>query len=112
MAMLMDLEVVSAEASMFNGRVEYVQIVGTEGELGILPFHAPLLTRLKAGIIRIVKQFGEEQQVYVSGGILEIHAKGVIVLADAAMHCDQHDMHDAEYIKQCALELKQRKRDQ
>ena len=58
MAMTVQLDVVSAEEKIFSGLVESVQVTGSEGELGILPFHAPLLTTLKPGMVRIVKQFG------------------------------------------------------
>lgn len=57
---------------MFSGLVEKIQVTGSEGELGIYPGHAPLLTAIKPGMIRIVKQHGHEEFIYLSGGILEV----------------------------------------
>lgn len=72
MAMTYHLDVVSAEQQMFSGLVEKIQVTGSEGELGIYPGHAPLLTAIKPGMIRIVKQHGHEEFIYLSGGILEV----------------------------------------
>ena len=71
MAMTYHLDVVSAEKQMFSGLVEKIQVTGSEGELGIYPGHAPLLTAIKPGMIRIVKQHGHEEFIYLSGGILD-----------------------------------------
>ena len=79
------LDVVSAEQQMFSGLVEKIQVTGSEGELGIFPGHAPLLTAIKPGMIRIVKQFGHEEFIYLSGGILEVQPGSVTVLADTAI---------------------------
>ena len=84
-AMTYHLDVVSAEKKMFSGVVQKIQVTGSEGELGIFPGHAPLLTAIKPGMIRIVKQFGEEEFIYLSGGILEVQPSVVIVLADTAI---------------------------
>lgn len=84
-AMTYHLVVVSAEKQMFDGLVQKIQVTGSEGELGIYPQHTPLLTAIKPGMIRITKQFGEEELIYLSGGILEVQPNGVIVLADAAI---------------------------
>lgn len=72
MAMTYHLDVVSAEQQMFSGLVEKIRVTGSEGELGIYPGHAPLLTAIKPGMIRIVKQHGHEEFIYLSGGILEV----------------------------------------
>lgn len=72
MAMTVMLDVVSAEEKIFSGLVESIQVTGSEGELGILPGHIPLLTGIKPGMLRIVKQFGEEHLIYVAGGVLEV----------------------------------------
>lgn len=85
MAMTYHLDVVSAEQQMFSGLVEKIQVTGSEGELGIFPGHAPLLTAIKPGMIRIVKQFGHEEFIYLSGGILEVQPGNVTVLADTAI---------------------------
>ncbi len=79
MAMTYHLDVVSAEQQMFSGLVEKIQVTGSEGELGIYPGHAPLLTAIKPGMIRIVKQHGHEEFIYLSGGILEVQPGSVTV---------------------------------
>jgi len=104
MAMTVHLDIVSAEESLFSGRVESLQITGTEGELGIMPGHAPLLTTLKPGMARIVKQHGHEEVIYLSGGVLEVQPHNVTVLADVATRAGDLD-------EQAALEAKQRAED-
>lgn len=84
-AMTYHLVVVSAEKKMFDGLVQKIQVTGREGELGIYPQHTPLLTAIKPGMIRITKQFSEEELIYLSGGTLEVQPNGVIVLADTAI---------------------------
>ncbi len=69
---------------MFSGLVEKIRVTGSEGELGIYR-HAPLLTAIKPGMIRIVKQHGHEEFIYLSGGILEVQPGNVTVLADTAI---------------------------
>jgi len=100
-AMTVNLNVVSAEEELFSGRIESLQITGSEGELGIMPGHAPLLTSLKPGMARIVKYGGEEEVIYLSGGMLEVQPNNVTVLADVAVRAD-----DLE--EQAVLEAKQR----
>jgi F-type H+-transporting ATPase subunit epsilon len=85
MATTYHLDVVSAEKKMFSGLVQKIQVTGSEGELGIFPGHAPLLTAIKPGMVRIVKQQGEEEFIYLSGGILEVQPTTVTVLADTAI---------------------------
>lgn len=85
MAMTIHLDVVSAEKNIFSGLVESMQVTGSEGELGILPGHAPLLTALKPGMVRLVKQHGHEEVFFLSGGFLEVQPRAVIVLADAVI---------------------------
>ncbi|CAI3806759.1 MULTISPECIES: F0F1 ATP synthase subunit epsilon [Rheinheimera] len=91
MAMTVQLDVVSAEERIFSGLVESIQVTGSEGELGILPGHIPLLTGIKPGMVRIVKQFGEEHLIYVAGGVLEVQPHSVIVLADVAVRAEDLD---------------------
>ncbi|AHF72819.1 ATP synthase epsilon chain [Candidatus Sodalis pierantonius str. SOPE] len=79
------LDVVSAEKQMFSGLVEKIQMTGSGGELGIFPGHAPLLTAIKPGMVRIVKEHGNEEYIYLSGGVLEVQPSTVTVLADAAI---------------------------
>jgi F-type H+-transporting ATPase subunit epsilon len=90
-AMTVHLDVVSAEEKMFSGRVETLQVTGSEGDLGIYPGHAPLLTAIKPGMIRVVKQHGEEEFFYVAGGILEVQPGIVSVLADVAIRAEDLD---------------------
>ena len=79
------LKVVSAEKHLYDGEVKHIQVTGSEGELGIYPQHTPLLTAIKPGMVRVVKPSGEEEFIYLSGGILEVQPTGVIVLADTAI---------------------------
>ncbi|ENE3148939.1 F0F1 ATP synthase subunit epsilon [Escherichia coli] len=79
------MKVVSAEKQLYDGEVKRIQVTGSEGELGIYPQHTPLLTAIKPGMVRVVKTSGEEEVIYLSGGILEVQPTGVIVLADTAI---------------------------
>ncbi|KXI30047.1 F0F1 ATP synthase subunit epsilon [Paraglaciecola hydrolytica] len=101
MAMTVQLDVVSAEDSIFSGLVESIQVTGSEGELGVNPGHAPLLTTLKPGMVHIVKQFGEEETIYIAGGVLEVQPSHITVLADTAVRAEDLD-------EQAALEAKRR----
>ena len=104
MAMTTHLDVVSAETEIFSGLVETIQVTGCEGELGIYPGHAPLITSIQPGMVRVVKQFGEEQLIYVAGGILEVQAHHVVVLADTAVRAEDLDEAAAEEAKKHAQE--------
>ena len=104
MAMTYHLDVVSAEQQMFSGLVEKIQVTGSEGELGIFPGHAPLLTAIKPGMIRIVKQFGHEEFIYLSGGILEVQPDCVTVLSDTAIRGKDLDEEKANTAKRQAEE--------
>ena len=91
MAMTVHCDVVSAEKKIYSGLVEMLIATGTEGELGIQPGHAPLLTSLKPGAVRIFKQGGEEEILYVSGGYLEVQPSIVTLLADTAVRAKDVD---------------------
>ena len=104
MAMTVHLDVVSEEKMIFSGRVESLQVSGTEGDLGINAGHAPLLTAIKAGVLRVVKQNGDEELIYVEGGILEIQPGNVSVLADVATRAEDLDADAAEAAKRAAEE--------
>lgn len=91
MAMTMHVDIVSAEEEIFSGPAEMVFAPAVMGELGILPRHAPLLTQLKPGEVRIRTGGGEEQFFYVSGGMLEIQPHVVTVLADTALRAKDLD---------------------
>lgn len=103
-AMTVHLDVVSAEDKIFSGRVETIQVTGSEGELGIYPGHAPLLTTLKPGMVRLVKQHGHEQLIYIAGGVLEVQPGNVTVLADVAVRAEDLDEAAAEEAKRRAEE--------
>jgi F-type H+-transporting ATPase subunit epsilon len=85
MAATIHVDVVSAEESIFSGEAEFVVLPGEAGELGIYPRHTPLITRIKPGAVRIQKPGGEEELVFVAGGILEVQPKLITVLADTAI---------------------------
>jgi F-type H+-transporting ATPase subunit epsilon len=86
------VDVVSAEESIFAGEAEFVVLPGEAGELGIFPRHTPLITRIRPGVVRI-KQTGkgDEDQVFVAGGILEVQPNVVTVLADTAIRAKDLD---------------------
>ena len=91
MAITTHLDIVSAEQEIFSGIVEMVVATGELGEIGIAPGHAPLLTILKPGEIRITLPGGQEEIYYVSGGMLEVQPFYVTVLADAVQRADSID---------------------
>ena len=88
------VEVVSAEANIFSGEATFVALPGEAGELGIMPRHTPLITRIKPGAVRIEKADGGEEFVFVAGGILEVQPGTVTVLADTAIR--GHDLDEAK----------------
>ncbi len=95
------VDVVSAQASIFSGEAKFVALPGEMGELGIYPRHTPLITRIKPGAVRIVRaDTGEEEFVFVAGGILEVQPGSVTVLADTTIR--GHDLDEAR-----ALEARQ-----
>ncbi|MCF8156188.1 MAG: F0F1 ATP synthase subunit epsilon [Rhodoferax sp.] len=79
------VDVVSAEESIFSGEAKFVALPGEAGELGIYPRHTPLITRIKAGSVRIEKADGTEEFVFVAGGILEVQPNCVTVMSDTAI---------------------------
>jgi len=85
------VDIVSAEGAIYSGQAKMVFAPGRMGEIGIAPRHAPLLTDLKPGSIRVEGDDGEERFFYVTGGVLEIQPHLVTVLADSALHADQLD---------------------
>jgi len=87
----MQVEVVSAENELFSGEASMLIATAINGELGIYPNHTPLLTNLKPGDVRVQTADGEEQVIYVSGGILEVTPKKVTVLSDTAIRADDLD---------------------
>ncbi|MDH5695131.1 MAG: F0F1 ATP synthase subunit epsilon [Dehalococcoidia bacterium] len=98
------LDIVSAERVVFSEDVDVVIAPGVEGQLGILPHHAPLMTMLQPGELR-VRKGGEEFSLAISGGFLEVRPDRIIVLADAAERAEEIDIARAEEAKRRAEEL-------
>jgi len=101
MAMTMHLDIVSAEHAIFSGVAEVVVAPAIMGEVGIYPRHTQMLTPLKPGEVRITKPGGEEESIYVSGGILEVQAHVVTILSDTAVRA-------ADLDEAAALEAKEK----
>ena len=97
------LRVVSVERSLFEGDVDFVLANGADGELGILPHHAPLMTILKPGPLKI-RHGGKEELLFVGGGFLEVLPERVTVLADVAEHADEISLEAAEEARRRAQE--------
>ena len=91
MAMTMHLNIVSAENEIYSGTVTQVFAPAEMGEVGIMPRHAPMLSTLKAGLVRVVLQDEDEQTFFVSGGILEIQPHVITILSDTALRADDID---------------------
>ena len=99
------VEVVSAEESIFSGEAEFVVLPGEVGELGVYPNHTPLITRIKAGAVRIrVPGENRDELIFVSGGILEIQPNLVTVLADTAIRGNDLDEARANEARRAAEE--------
>jgi F-type H+-transporting ATPase subunit epsilon len=95
MAKTLHVDIVSAEQAIFSGEAEMVVAPGEAGELGILPEHTPLLTRIKPGTVRIIPgSEGTEEVIYVSGGMMEVQPDRVTVLADTSVRA--HDLDEAK----------------
>ncbi|MDA0694449.1 MAG: F0F1 ATP synthase subunit epsilon [Proteobacteria bacterium] len=103
MAMTIHCDIVSAEQQIFSGIVEMVVATGILGDLGVVYGHAPLLTALVPGPVRIVKPGGEEDVFYVSGGFLEVQPGVVSILADIALRASDMDEAAAEQARNEAL---------
>ena len=98
MAHTIHVDVVSAEESIYSGEAEFVVLPGEEGELGIYPKHTPLITRIKPGTVRIQPAGGgEEELIFVAGGILEVQPNLITVLADTAIR--GHDLDEAKAVE-------------
>ena len=101
MAMTMQVNIVSAEKEIYSGIVTQVFAPAEMGEVGVMPRHAPMLSTLKPGVVRIISQEGEEQSFFVSGGILEIQPHVITILSDTALRA-------ADIDESAALEAKAR----
>jgi len=104
MADSINVDIVSAEGEIFSGPAAMVFVPAVQGEIGIAPRHAPLLTTLKAGEVRVQPMEGDEQSFYVGGGALEIQPQRITVLADTALRAKDLD-------ETAALAAKQRAED-
>ncbi|HET7662406.1 MAG TPA: F0F1 ATP synthase subunit epsilon [Rhodanobacteraceae bacterium] len=93
-------DIVSAEKEIFHGEATMVIASGEEGELGIAARHAPLITRLKPGVVEVIQADGEHLPLYVSGGILEVQPQVVTVLADTAARAENLDEAAAQAAKE------------
>ncbi|GAA4416279.1 F0F1 ATP synthase subunit epsilon [Advenella sp. WQ 585] len=91
------VDVVSAEESIFAGEAKFVALPGEAGELGILPGHTPLISRIRPGTVKIVREDGAEELVFVAGGIIEVQPYGVTVLSDTAIRAA--DLDEAKAVK-------------
>jgi F-type H+-transporting ATPase subunit epsilon len=100
--MTMHCDIVSAEENIFSGRVEMIVAAGSLGDLGIAPGHAPLLTGLIPGPVRLIKEGGEEEVFYVSGGYLEVQRGVATLLADTALRAGDMDEAAAIEAKEAA----------
>lgn len=94
-------EIVSQDRSVFEGEVDMITLPGKDGEMGILPHHAPLLSTIRPGVIK-VKQGGQEQLFTITGGLVEVQPDIVTVLADAAENIEEIDIARAEEAKRRA----------
>jgi F-type H+-transporting ATPase subunit epsilon len=104
MAMTIHVDVVSAEELIFSGLAEFVVLPGEAGELGILPGHMPLMTRIKPGAVRVQMSDGKEELIFVAGGLLEVQPGLVTVLADTAIRGADLDQAKALDAKKMAEE--------
>ena len=104
MALTIHCDIVSAEAQIFSGLVELLVANGFNGELGVTYGHTPLLTDLTPGTVRVVRQGGEEEVYYVSGGYLEVQGDVVTILANTAVRGDDLDEVAAEEARKAAEE--------
>lgn len=102
MAMTMHLDIVSAETEIFSGLAEIVVAPAIMGEVGIYARHTPLLTPLKPGEVHITKPGGEEEYIYVSGGMMEVQPHTVTILSDTAVRAQDLDEAAAMEAKQAA----------
>lgn len=110
--MPLKLEIVTQERRVYAADdVEMVIAPGVEGEMGILPRHAPLITSLQEGVMRIKHQSGREEMLAVHGGFMEVLPDRVTVLADAAERAEEIDLARAEEARQRAQELMQQRRE-
>ena len=98
------LEVVSADGSLYSGKVKSVRVTGPEGELGIRYGHTPLLTTIKTGMVSIIDDQEVEDQIYLAGGVLEVQPESTTILADTALRANDIDEAKAQEAMNAAKE--------
>jgi F-type H+-transporting ATPase subunit epsilon len=98
------VDVVSAEKSLYSGQAKFVVLPGESGELGILPGHTPLITRIRPGLVKIVHEDNSEESIFVAGGLLEVQPNHVTVLSDTAIRGADLDEAQAEAARAKAKE--------
>ena len=98
------VDVVSAERSLYSGVAKFVVLPGESGELGIMPGHTPLISRIRPGLVRIVLEDGTEESIFVAGGLLEVQPRHITVLSDTAIRGGDLDAEKAEAARQAAQE--------
>lgn len=98
------IDVVSAEQSLFSGEAKFLSLPGESGELGVLPGHTPLITRVRPGTVKIVMTDDTEESIFVAGGLLEIQPNHVTVLSDTAIRAADLDEAKAEEARRQAEE--------
>lgn len=96
------VEVVSAEKALYSGNATMVVAPASQGEIGILPRHTPLLTGLRPGTLKVIKEDGEEEYLFVAGGVLEVQPDKVTVLADVAERSEDLDEARIQEARQAA----------
>ncbi|MGC7403308.1 F0F1 ATP synthase subunit epsilon [Pandoraea pneumonica] len=102
---LLKVDVVSTERAIFSGEAKFVAVPGKMGELGVLPGHAPLLTAVRPGTVRIETEDGADTYLYIAGGFVEIQPGRVTILADTAMRAESLDEARAERAREEARAL-------
>lgn len=102
---LLKVDVVSTERAIFSGEAKFVAVPGKMGELGVLPGHAPLLTAVRPGTVRIETEDGADTYLYIAGGFVEIQPDRVTILADTAMRAESLDEARAERAREEARAL-------
>jgi F-type H+-transporting ATPase subunit epsilon len=103
-ALTLHVDVVSAQESIYSGEARFVVLPGEAGEIGVYPRHTPLITRVKPGPVRIEKPDGEEEFVFIAGGILEVQPNRVTVLSDTAIRGKDLDEEKAAAARRAAEE--------
>jgi F-type H+-transporting ATPase subunit epsilon len=110
--MAFHVEIVSAEGAIYSGEAKMVFAPARMGEIGIAPRHAPLLTDLKPGSVRVEDENGDEKFFYVTGGVIEVQPYLVTILADSALRADQLDEDAALAARERAREALEGRRDE